>query len=209
MWTTLQLCLAFAALGGCSSSGHGSKHAEVKFDSNPAAPAEYQLPAHPVKKPSPPQQSAPARSGPRRGFLLHDVQQSASGEGGGQQDGAHLSPRLQKAAELKTWAPVKIEGSAVEVCLKTSWTQDQINVRVAMVGPQQVLDKFVTSVKGYQLRFTDPDGTELMNFDIQPQDFQWAPPTVNNGIPTMQLEGSIPCPLEPYENSSNWTLNWN
>jgi hypothetical protein len=205
MLKTLQFCFVFAALAGCSTPE--SKQVVPKPPvASPATTVEHQFPIHPVKKSVPPSEAV--HRGPRRGSLLHDAGMDGQ-SGGGQQIAASADPRIAAAGAVKIWAPVKLENGIIEVCMKTTWSQGKLNVHVALVGPRAILERFVSGWAGFALQFTDNDGNELMKFDIRPQDFEWAPPTVNNGIPTMQLDSSIECPLEPYEQSTNWNFSWN
>jgi hypothetical protein len=203
IWMMLPLCLTIA-LTGCSTA-HGPKQ-EVAFQASPSGtqtPGVQRAPAvRAPKRQSQPVQSRPANA-PPRGLLL---QREAPSQGGGQENSAPESPQAAAAAAVKVWAPIKIETYGIQVAMKSWWKQEQMNVHIAVLGPRDGLDAFFKNSSAFQLQTTDPDGKQLMKFDIRPQDFQWAPPTVNNGIPTLQLDSSVDCPLDPYIESTNWNF---
>lgn len=204
-------------MGAVGCSTHESKQAVPTQSVTPSPapstpPHAFQFPEKPATEPVKEHAADAKPSGPRRGFLL----QGSGGGGGGRpgvaaggQPAVPEDPRLRTAAALKIWAPVKLEGRAITVCVKSTWAKDVLDVHIAMLGPQESLEQLTSGVNGFQIQFTNPDGKELMMFDINPHDFQWAPRTVNNGVPTLQLDASVPCPLEPYEEATNINWNWN
>lgn len=201
LWMMLPLCLTVAALSGCSTPGPKQ---EVAFQASPSGMKTPAVSAPAVRAPKrqpQPVQSRPANAPPRGLLLQRDAPQ-----GGGQDNSAPVSPQIAAAGGVKVWAPIKIETYGIQVAMKSWWKQEQMYVHIAVLGPRDGLDAFFKNSGAFQLQTTDPDGKELMKFDIRPEDFQWAPQQVNNGIPTLQLDSSVDCPLDPYLESTNWNF---
>lgn len=116
--------------------------------------------------------------------------------------------RLKSAAEIHNWSNIHIDGTSIDAWLKTKWTNGAITVRLALLGGQEDLERFCASVKQFRLKFGDTTGNIIMEFTIDGPDLTFAPPGTNQGVPTMQFESSIECPLEQYESAHSWQLYW-
>ncbi len=121
----------------------------------------------------------------------------------------HYSPlRLEKAARSRSWAVVHVPDIGVQAVLNTLWRDGQIYYRVALLGQKNALELFTSEYRQFTVTFADQSGTKIFEIALSPTDFQMDPPTVNGGIPTMELNNSIDCDLPVYENSVQWNMLW-
>lgn len=183
---------AISVLGGCSTTTP---------EESPAPPPE------PVKtqKVVPP----PNDSGIKRGTLIrqanNDIKATVKAKAKAKQA---ASPRVKLANSLRPWTEMVMEGTGITGWMKTRWADDQILIRLAFLGPRESLNSFMPRVQLFKLTLKDMQNAPVLFYTITPNDFQWAPPTVNNGTPTMQFESSAPCSLEEYERCNLWKLDW-
>lgn len=121
----------------------------------------------------------------------------------------HYSPaRLEKAAKPRHWEPITIPDLNVKGVFNSVWKNDRLNYRVALLGDRHAIDAFLMQHQLYGINFANQAGTKVFEFEITPQQFEWAPPGYNGGIPTMHTSGTIECDLPVYEESVQWNLTW-
>ncbi|MBI1270184.1 hypothetical protein GC174_07115 [bacterium] len=117
--------------------------------------------------------------------------------------------RLDKAATIKRYTPITILPVQLEAHCRTAWDRGNLHVRVAYLGPPHNLNVFMQENHVLHIGFTDQSGSPVYNFEIPIDQMQRAPETMNGGMPTYQVEGQLPVPLESYEQFYQWTCEWN
>lgn len=115
---------------------------------------------------------------------------------------------LAAAARPRKWASIKVPDLNIQTVLNTTWRDGKLNYRVAMLGQRPALDAFTSQWHAFGVDFADQSGTNIFQFQISPQSFEWAPQSVNGGIPTKQTTGTVDCELPRYEQSVQWNLTW-
>jgi hypothetical protein len=116
--------------------------------------------------------------------------------------------RLAMSGQLKGWAPIDIEGTGIQVWMKTKWSDGKLLMRIAMLGPRDSLSMLTSGSREFQVKLRDRAGGDVDQFILPPSEFKWAPPTANHGVPTMEFESSASMPLELYERGANWNFYW-
>jgi hypothetical protein len=116
--------------------------------------------------------------------------------------------RLGFAARPRTWASITVPDLNVKAVFNSSWTNDQLNYRVALLGERAAINTFLGQHRQYGVNFADQSGNKIFEFPLSPEAFNWAPPNFNGGIPTIQTTGAIPLELPVYEQSVQWNLTW-
>jgi hypothetical protein len=114
--------------------------------------------------------------------------------------------RLAKVAQVHEWWPVDGPEAGFQVHLRTQWREGKLNVNVLIVGPVVNINRFVSSIKSIQLIITDVNGNALANWDLYPNDFEWASNDGNSG--TLVFRTSVEFPLETYEMFQSWSFLW-
>lgn len=166
----------------------------------PAAP-----PPKPIQKAPPP---APA-SGLKRGTLINQANNDIRTHKEAKAKAAYnASPRVRKANTLRPWTEVQIPNTGITCWMKTRWADDQVLIRLALLGPRESLNSFMPGIKQFKLTIKDMQNAPVLFYTISPNDFEWAPPSVNNGTPTMQFESFAPCSLDEYERCNLWSFDW-
>jgi hypothetical protein len=115
---------------------------------------------------------------------------------------------LAAAARPRKWASIKVPDLNIQTVINTTWKDGKLNYRVAMLGQRPAIDSFTSQWHAFGIDFADQSGTNIFQFQIDPASFEWAPSSVNGGIPTKQMTGSIECELPRYEQSVQWNLTW-
>lgn len=115
---------------------------------------------------------------------------------------------LAAAARPRKWASIKVPDLNIQTVLNTTWTDGKLNYRVAMLGQRPAIDSFTSQWHAFAIDFADQGGTNIFQFQINPASFEWAPSSVNGGIPTKQMSGTVECELPRYEQSVQWNLTW-
>jgi hypothetical protein len=116
--------------------------------------------------------------------------------------------QLEVAAKPRHWADITVPDLNVHAVFNSNWQNDKLNYRIALLGEKHAIDTFLNQHESYGVNFADQSGNQIFAFGITPQQFEWAPPGFNGGIPTMQTTGSIECDLPIYEHSVQWNLTW-
>ena len=116
--------------------------------------------------------------------------------------------RLAKVATIKRYAPVTILPVQLEAHCRTAWDRGKLHVRVAYMGPPHNLKVFMEEQHMLHVSFQDEAGAQLYNFQIPISQMKKAPDSVNFGMPTYEVEGQLPLPLEVYEQFFQWNLEW-
>ena len=149
---------------------------------------------------------------PRRGHLLRPAVSArprpAPAAGAPAPLPSYDPHRLALAAQLRTFVPVEVENMGIKVGLKAKWASGKLAMRLALVGPRDGLNAFTAQVRQFHIKFTDRTGNPVTEYGVLPSQLAWAPPTVNSGVPTLQFESSVECPLEIYEQVGNWNFYW-
>ncbi len=172
-----------------------------------AAPVEEpaSAPPKPAKKAPPP---APS-SGLKRGTLINEANQAIKTHKEAKAKATYnASPRVRKANTLRPWTEVQIPNTGITCWMKTRWADDQVLIRLALLGPRESLNSFMPGIKQFKLTIKDMQNATVLFYTISPNDFEWAPPSVNNGTPTLQFESSAPCSLDEYERCNLWSFDW-
>lgn len=119
-----------------------------------------------------------------------------------------FSPQqLAQAATPKVWAAITVPDINVKAVFNSTWTNGNLNYRVALLGTSQALEMFMRYGR-YRINFADQGGNSIFDFELAPRDFVWAPPKTNGGIPTMETRGSVPMDLSLYQAAVQWNLTW-
>ncbi len=175
-------------LTGCSDADHGKQLAEVApVIQTPAPGSLVRKPTKPAplpKAPSPPPtrpDQPPPGVDPGRWALAHQV---------------------------RPWESVAVEGTGINCHMKTRGTNGKVDIRLALLGPRENLQAFIRGVKTFRVKFKDAAGSPINEYTIPASDFQWAPATANNGVPTLQFESSVDCPFELMDQAAHWMLYW-
>lgn len=116
--------------------------------------------------------------------------------------------RLEKVATIKRYAPVTILPVQLEAHCRTAWDRGKLHVRVAYMGPPHNLKVFMEEQHKLHVSFQDEAGSQLYGFVIPISQMKKAPDSVNFGMPTYEVEGQLPVPLELYEQFFQWNLEW-
>lgn len=120
----------------------------------------------------------------------------------------YSAPRLAKAGKSRTWASVHVPDIGVQAVLNSLWKDGQLYFRIALLGQKNALELFTSEYRQFRITFADQSGTKIFEIPVSPSDFQFDPPDVNGGIPTMELNNSIDCDLPVYENAVQWNMIW-
>jgi len=176
-------------LSGCSDADKGRQLAAVAPVSQ--TPARGSLLGKPAKPAQPPQ--APPPPPPTR------PDQPPPGIDRG---------RWALAHQVRPWESVAVEGMGINCHMKTRWANGKVEIRLALLGPRESLQAFIRRVKAFHVRFKDAAGGQINEYTVPASDFQWAPATANNGVPTMQFESSAECPFELMDQAMHWSLYW-
>jgi len=121
----------------------------------------------------------------------------------------HYAPeRLAQAARPRAWAAITVPDLNIKAVFNSTWSNDKVNYRVALLGQQAAIDTFLGGFSAYHVNFAEQGGHKIFEFTLLPSDFQWAAASVNNGIPTMESRGAVDCDLPRYEQSVQWNLTW-
>ncbi|MBX9692007.1 MAG: hypothetical protein K2Z81_06460, partial [Cyanobacteria bacterium] len=116
--------------------------------------------------------------------------------------------RIDKAREIKNYAPVSVVPIGLDAFLKSYWDQGYLHIRVAMVGPEQNLQLFVRDQREVKVSFTNQAGIILKDYVIPMTEFHQARGSANFGTPTFEFESNVELPLEIYEQFFQWTFEW-
>lgn len=161
-------------------------------------------PAKPAIKPPP-----ISSTGLKRGTLIRQANTDIATHAKAKAKAAHdASPRVRKANTLRPWTEVQIPNTGITCWMKTRWADDQVLIRLALLGPRESINSFMPGIKQFKLNIKDMQNASVLFYTISPNDFEWAPPSVNNGTPTMQFESSAPCSLDEYERCNLWSFDW-
>jgi hypothetical protein len=116
--------------------------------------------------------------------------------------------QINAAAKPRHWASITVPDLNVQAVFNSTWTNDHLNYRIALLGEKHAIDTFLAQHQSYGVNFADQSGSQVFAFEVTPGQFEWAPQGFNGGIPTMQMTGTIDCPLPVYEQSVQWNLTW-
>lgn len=150
----------------------------------------------------------------QRGKLIS--QRPQWGSGGGAAPQPKVDPwaqrysawRLEKAATIHNWASVSMYPNGIDAFLKTAWTQGNMHIRLAMLGPQRNLEEFGQAQQNVKVSFQDKGGGYLKTIIVPLTEFKLDHPAANAGTPTLVVEGTEPVPLELYEQFYQWVFEW-
>jgi hypothetical protein len=115
---------------------------------------------------------------------------------------------LRAAARPRTWARITVPDLNISCVFNSTWTNGNLNYRVAMLGQRWAITNFLSQWAKYKVNFADQAGNNIYEFEVNASDFQWEPDSYNGGIPTMDTRGKVEMPLELYENAVQWNLTW-
>lgn len=115
--------------------------------------------------------------------------------------------RLQAVAKWTTWAPVNLDQVGIEARLRSNWSNDGLNFRLALLGQEQAINAFC-GWERFIIMFQDGAGVNMTPFSVSPKEFRWSDPAKNRGIPTLELEKHVPYPIQDYERAAQWNLMW-
>ena len=195
----------------CLSACGGNTQADVAQQPAPApAPAPISVSASVAAKPV--LKSEPAKDLSRaefeRGSILKNREKELA-QGKNTFLERYGRARLDKAATIKRYTPITILPVQLEAHCRTAWDRGNLHVRIAYLGPPHNLNVFMQENHVLHIGFTDQAGSPVYNFEIPIDQMQRAPETMNGGMPTYQVEGQLPVPLESYEQFYQWTCEWN
>lgn len=116
--------------------------------------------------------------------------------------------QLAKAAKPRTWGAITVPDLNVKAVFNSTWTNGNLNYRVALLGQQHAIDTYLESHSRHIVKLADQGGNNIFEFDLPAQDFNWSNANASYGIPTKEVRGSVPCELPNYELSVQWNLVW-
>lgn len=146
-----------------------------------------------------------------RGRLLKHGGGADSGSAGAPNDpyaSQYPKWRLDKAAIIRSWASVSVQPVGIDAFLRTAWTNGQIHIRLALLGPIGNLREFSRTQNSVKITFQDRVGNPLKQIIVPMSELREAPQSTNYGTPTYFVEGSLDCPLEMYEEVYQWMFEW-
>jgi hypothetical protein len=117
--------------------------------------------------------------------------------------------RLQIAGKWRQWADITIPDLNIHAWLKTSWKDNIMHLRLALLGDKTALRLFTGNWKYFRLVFADQGGNNLHQAILETRDLHWDASGLRNaGVPTMEFEGDSEITLEIYESIVQWNLKW-
>lgn len=120
----------------------------------------------------------------------------------------YLPERLAHVAKPRAWAAITVPDVNVKAVFNSTWSNNKLNYRVALLGQEAAIDAFMGGYRAYHVNLADQSGSKIFEFELLPADFRWAATNVNNRIPTMESTGAVECELPRYEQSVQWNLTW-
>lgn len=213
----LLILLVSLCLGACTKtdqnrmateevSTHAPSHAPAQAPAQAPVPVPVPVKTKPVLKNEPAKDLSQAEF--QRGSILRN-REKVLAQGKNPFLERYGRARLDKAATIKRYTPITILPVQLEAHCRTAWDRGNLHVRIAYLGPPHNLNVFMQENHKLYIGFTDQAGSQVYNFEIPIEQMKRAPDTMNGGMPTYEVEGQLPVPLESYEQFYQWTCEWN